>query len=627
MTQDNDNAITPVQSNDYDFRYHEDLLAECPFDALMNKHAYDEFVGTFDDVSDLTYEQWYDYLDKMDKEHDTDPNTKLDAFVPPPGFGKLGAGIASGLAGQAFGIGADATIDDFVNKGAEFLREQVRERRRTADMSGSWTDPAPDQGDGGTTEANYAGGSSFNPTGLSLNLKPVDINFSTDIVPLYRPKFFLDGRDSTAPLIMKTKCVYPERSTSSDLNVYGGSPDLQDYLWNKVMADWVNLISRKVRLNTFTSGILTWEYVSNYYASIAYCLSVLYFYLSVEAHFTLEKNRNEGMITLYQTFSVSDLNKIRILRQVLDEVPLDPMVNQHMFHLYDNYKQSHLPGAPLLKYTPIKMVPTLSNENHFNGLESGILDKCLLLLRNKKFRDFQQLYVQAFPTSVETKTYSYSGMPKFDANWLTSFVNSEKMSSTSAVGYRIMPNVASDSETIKMNMHTDAPDGWIDASNSIYDTTMAKYRGGFGATKKVTINSDDEFYGSVSNTSEYFETINRYTSSYIYVEDMTNAGSTIRGFFPLEKRERYVVLSGDTWNGHISTSVTSKFQRFGTETALPLTIRDSVPIAMQFADLMYTPWKFGSSSSKVSGMSEPSLETKTEEGSTNRRRRPRRKRK
>jgi len=626
MTQDNDNKITLEQSEDsYDFRYHEEMLATDPYDALMNKHAYDEFVGTFTDVQDLSWEQWIDFLTKMEEE---DSDTELLKFQPPARVGKLGAGIIAGLAGQAFDMGAGATIDDFVTKGAEFLRNQVRERRRGAGMSGTWTDPAPDSGDGGTTEANYAGGSSFNPTGMSLNLKPVDINFNTDIVPLYRPKFFLDGRDATSPLIMRVKCVFPEIATSTLPSTYGGDPDLQDYLQNKVMADWVNVITRKVRLNSFTSSVITWDYVCNYYASIAYCLSVLYFYLSIEAHFNLERNRNEGMIALYKTFTVSDLQKIRILRQVLDEVPLDPMVNQHMFHLYDNYKQSHLPGAPLVKYTPISMVNEVTSENHFDKLEGGIVDKCLLLLRNKKFRDFQQVYAQAFPEATETKTYSYSGIPKFDANWLTSFTNSEKVTSTAITGIFYMPYVNSDSDSVLMNLHTDAPDGWIEASNTIYDIGTGRYRGGFGATKKVTISTDNEFFATTNNYSLYFDGVNRNTSSYIFAQDINNAGIEIRSFFPLEKRERYVVLAGDTYNGHISTSMITYYQRFGTEAALPRTIRDDIPIAMQFADLMYTPWKFGSASrSKSLSMSEPSTDMKTESDSKSRRRRPRRKRK
>jgi hypothetical protein len=611
-----DSKIT-YDGGDYDFRYHKPLLSEDAIDILKSHHMYDEIIGLEPELSEYTYDKWVDFVSELNK----DTSKQILGFVPPASLGKFGTLAASALGAKVFDLPMNANVDDFVNAGAQFLKEQVQERMSNTSIPPGMGRDSGDTGDGGTTQANYGGGSNYNRSGLSLNLKPVDVKFVTGIVPLYRPLYYLDGLHASAPLMMKIKNVYPDTPDQAGATVatFSGDPMINRYLSSKVEADWVNLVSQKVRLNSFTNSLVNKEHLLNYYRVISYSLAVLYYYRSIDAHFRLEENRNDGMIALYQTLSVSDLQLISILAQQLDSVPLDPMVNQFMFHLFDNYKQSELPGSALLKFMPIAFRPT--QDNHFTDHMSGQVTACLDMLKSSKFRNFQQIYVQAFPDSVKTKTYSYSGVPKHDPNWTSCWVNSSVIGTTST-GAISMPIANERISSIFTNLHTDAPDGWIDAANGII--CDGKWQGGFGAPKFPILSLDSSaglgFTTSLALASTYNTALQQgcSTSAYIYTNDEDLNGVELQSFFPLELKEKYQILSGNAYKIHVTVGGSQHFQRFGSEVVLPKTVNDVLQTAEEFSDIMYTPSKYNSMS-----MSADSF-TSTEDDATSKPKRKRR---
>ena len=573
----------------YEQQYLQKLSDGTDLDLLLSAEGFEEFKLICPQLSEINLSEWRKMLQQWDEDKDKEEVTPL-GFVSPSRVGNLAASVIGGMSAQGITFDPSATMDKIMNSAADNIRTQIRARvqARVAEMSGGISDVG-DGGDGGTSKDNYAGGTPYNAHGLSLNAKPVQSSFRTGIVPLYRPKLYLDGKNNNAPLILKINNVFPELSSSA----YAGSPAIQNYLDNRIVAGWINVVSTKVRLNTFTSGLMTKEHIFNYYATQHYCLGVLYFYDSVIQHFKMETNRNDAMIALYKSLDVEDLQNLSILRQLLDEIPLDPTVNQFAFHLYGNYKQSMLPGSPLVKFMP--MAFNSSTDNNFTTLNSGVVTKCFKLLQNKKFRDFQQVFVQAFPETINTKTYYATGAPDFDADWVTCWVNATYSQATATSSEISVPRVGDDSTEVLQLLHTDAPDGWIDAASSIYNTTTGKFSGGYGGRKTLNIdNSGDAFPSTASISSGYLNSAGTQdrTSCYIYATDVNNAGNATTSFFPIGLREKYQILSGNTYKLFMANNTVSNFQRFGTEIALPKTIRDNIPIAQQFADYMYSPYKF-----------------------------------
>lgn len=567
---------------------------------LLSHEAYSEFESIHDQEG-YSYPEYVDTVKKLIDIGDS-PHKLGAAFSAPVGaaIGPMAATFVPKLAeiAQSALLGEETSVDDILKAGAETLKQQVGEKMRQA-FTGkdSGIGGVGEGGDGGTSQAGYGGGTPFNPTGLSLNLKPVNSSFKTGIVPLYRPKFFLDGTDDTAPLMIKVINVYPEYES----NYWSGEPKINSFIDTALTSSYVNAIMRKVRPNSFTSSVTNTKHIVNYLSIVSYCLAVFYTYTSIIAHFTMPMNRNQGMINLYKQLSVSDLNQIAILRQLLDEVPIDPKLNEFMFHLYGNYKQSHLPGSPLVKNMAFGFVTSPDNE-FVAGLQSP-MQNCFNLLSSKKFRDFQQLYVQAFPELINSKVMGYSGVPEYDPVWLSHWVNSPYVGQTSNETGMMVPNVSSITTKLPYNLHTDAPDGWIDAASGIFDSANFMYRAGFGGPKYMQLDAsggpNDGFFTNQNVQSGFSLSTGAlgYTTAFIYRQDTNRAGTSRFGFWPLGERENSMILSGFTFKTIVSAAGVKTFQRFGTETVEPRTIQDAIPTCQQFIEYMYYPPQMSSTSS------------------------------
>lgn len=571
-----------------------------------------------------SYSEYKEFIEQM-LEKGGSPLPDLDttgvgaSFVP-PGMANVSP-VMGKLAYDFISAGTVPTIDEMFTAGAERLRQEIKSK---IDQSmrgmgkGQGISGIGKGGDGGTSQEGYSGGTKFNPNGLSLNPKPISSSFRTDIVPYYRPKYYLDGSDDTAPLIIKVLNVFPEYASG----IFNGDGTLSEYFNTKAMSDWVASFNTRVRLNSFTGPLVDRKYVINYLTTISYCLAVYYSYASIVSHFLLVRNRNEAMIKLYESLSAEDLNKISILRQVLNNLPLDPRISEFMFHLYGNYKQSFLPGSPLIKFLPFEFQSSTSDS--FGDISVGNIERCLALLEAKPFRDFNQLYVQAYPELVGNEVLSYDGKPEEDPNWMSLWVNAPYIGNTQSGGNVRTPTASTSTQSIKLNLLTDAPDGWIDAAGGIYDTSgTGAWRSGFGANKRPYVNTDpDGFFLTSDIESSWVSSSQTYqTTCYIYREDTLSTGGTGKRFFPISRRETSQIASGNTFNVHITAPNVTTFQRFSTENAEPRTMRDSTILCQQFIDFMYTPPSMKPTSTIV--QSTQGQEDESQKGGGRRRRRTR----
>lgn len=507
---------------------------------------------------------------------------KFDGFSSP-----LGAVAAS------LGDKASATVDQVVDTAAKAVQEQIsRKGQEFADFIANKTGLVIDDGgDGSTTKRNYAGGSNFNPSGLSLGVKPINSSFRTELVPLGRPKYYNDGADSDVPLILIVGNTFPEIPSAnggvSTNSNFGDDQYIQRYLYYEVFNDWEADICRLVKLNAYTKTLLTREHILNFIRITSYALSVYYFYASVIAHVNVPENRNEGMIKLYEALSAQDLRDLTTLKRLLLKAPIDGRINQFVFHYFNNYKQSHLPGSPLYKMTPIPFAT--SSTVTLPSLKSGAVAECINLLGSTKYREFVQLFVQAYP-NCDSELLAYTGIHNFDADHITLAVNAPKIlhgSSDSNDAVRV-PTVTSDDDRIVYNCHTDAPDGWVQASSGMY-TSSNKLRGGFGGPKGLT-NVDNDFAAteSLATNSPTVGGMIVSTTAYVYWNG---------AFYPSSYWTNTSDVCGFTYDINRQTNQVLSAQHFGAQLLVPVTVFDTVPMAQQFADLMYSPPKSRSNTS------------------------------
>lgn len=545
----------------------------------------------------ITYPEWVKLIEEDEKLDGSTPVQFVPAFGPIPGTHVKTPGMfvprfdgfnsPLGAVAAALGDSASATVDDVVDKATKAVQAQIsRAGQEFSDfISGQARGlNVGGGGDGATTKDGYSGGSNFNPEGLSLGIKPINSSFRTDIVPLGRPKYYNDGADGDIPLILVLANAFPELTgetfDSSNLPEFGDSQYIQRYLYYEVFNDWNVDISRLVKLNSFTKTLLKRDYVFNFQRIIAYSLSVYYFYMSVIAHVNLPENRNEGMVKLYEALSAQDLRDLTTLKRLLTKAPIDKRVNEFIFHLFNNYKQSHLPGSPLYKLTPIPF--TDSTGETLSVLEGGAVATCIDLLGSAKFKDFVQLFVQAYP-DCDSELFSYTGVHNFDADHLTMVVNCPKIlhGAVSGNSEAKVPSVNADDERITYNCHTDAPDGWSQASSGIYNA--GKIRGGFGGPKGLVHVSND----FASTTPLVTQTtipggIVAKTTAYVYWSG---------NFYPSSYWTDTSDVCGFSYDINRHTNALTNVQHFGAQLLLPVTVFDTVPVAQQFADLMYSPPK------------------------------------
>lgn len=487
----------------------------------------------------------------------------------------------------AAGMTLDQTIDAILRSGEESIRSQVNAKRvkfdsRVNDQVGI-TDIG-DGGDGGTSNADYAGGSIYNPTGLSFGIKPVSSNFQTNIVPLYRPKFFGDGASQTAPLILKCLNVWAEEATGR----FMGQEVINNYIDNAMISAYVNSISTRLRPNSFNSGIAgNRSLITNYFKILSYALAIYYSLASIVTHFRMEENRNEGMIALYSQLTPTDIQQLGILHQTLEGLPIDPRLNEYMFHLYGNYKQDFLPGSPLVKFIPFTFQNASNNLSMSNIID--VVPNALAMLKTQNFRNVQQVFASAYPELVNSKLMGYSGVPGVDKNWNSCWVNAPYYS-VSSTGSMILPAITSNDQVVDFNLHTDAPDGWIEGSSGMFNPNEDHFVGGLGAPKTLVLAGD---LATSVDMVTYFGRTNQgntgSTSAFIYTTDVEWNGTVKTTFWPLSAREENQILSGNTYKSHIFSNSINSFQRYGTERAEPRTARDSSVTTMQFIEFMYFP--------------------------------------
>jgi len=436
--------------------------------------------------------------------------------------------------------------------------------------------------DGGTTKDDYSGGSNYNKHGLSLNAKPINSTFSTGIVPDYKPLFFNDGDDNDAPLILVYGNVFPELD-SDGTGDFSANPSIQRFLNIDIVSEWAYEMFARMRLNSYTESLPTKEFIFNNLRVQMYGLSVYYFYTYVIAHINVKENRNSGMINLFEALSAEDLQELARLELLLNKTKIDPRINQFVFHLFNSYKQSHLPGSPLYKLIPVEFED--STNKQLVKLKSGAVAHAIDALGSAKYKKFITGYVQAYP-DVDSPLLMYTGMPNFDADHLTFIRNFPTIgysSSVTSVSTHV-PHVDGARDLLVYNCDTDAPDAWTQSSSGVWiggtDQIGCKISGGFGAPKKLGSQNSDGFYETDLMVTNVVDVNASQTTVVVWNDEVFRPASSGRNLADVYSPS-YMIYKGQSY--------VTAFQRSGCQVVTPVSIYDMQRSSEKFASFLFSP--------------------------------------
>lgn len=258
-----------------------------------------------------TFEEWQGMVDN-DELHDP----TLVGFIPGMPATAGAAGAAAAAFAKRVGAGAFAasglnmgTADEVLNKMRSAAEQKLRQR--TAQAAAEAFQKFTDTGDGGTSQANYLGGSRFNPTGLSQTLKPLDTSFNTDIRFQGQTRYWQDGKENSGPLFIKTGTpglIEATNNTNRDA-------ELWNFIQGPLTMEWNTAIANKVTWTGRVKDLLTETEITNYINRCIYVCCVYYFWRSVISFTDDERNRNAGMDALRDLLTPTDYNNLFNLRR------------------------------------------------------------------------------------------------------------------------------------------------------------------------------------------------------------------------------------------------------------------------------------------------------------------------
>lgn len=524
---------------------------------------------------------------------------ELLGFVMPkagPGFMK-GVGLAGGLLnkGQSIldfaGIDADAARKAFVERAQQEVRTRFRSRRGVK-TPGAESARGRQGDDDGNSKTGYTGGSAMNPTGLSLNNKPMRVSFTTGIQVAGEPKFFLDGKEESSPLILKSGCPGVVSGTADTANHYH-NPQVYAWLSGPITNTWIAKIQSKIVWTNQISSIVTNAKIVKFMNYLTFSLYVYYFYTSVLAYTSDSRNRNQGMYALRDQFTASDYVELSMLKLNIEQSVVPPFLIRMCHYFSGNFKQSMDPGAPLIKILPWMMGPTLTTE--MSGVANTIvmpappasdgetytmLGYANKLMRDPVVRDMTAVLARSFPTWMGNEPLGFEPLPEYDSDFCTFFSNAAYTTMDGNNTVMTLPEVTSTNDVICFNLFSDAPDGWITSMLSIFDSSTSKK--GPGLFNAVIPNVAGNDLINI-NSPVISASSGHKSSEFIYT---TNSGIT--GWWTTARSLEYSQLVANTYEANYLNSGYNKFQRYGTGVLSFVNQQNITPKVLQMLELIYT---------------------------------------
>jgi len=541
---------------------------------ISSKQCYEAIKEVFNDYipSHLfpTYDEWTEYI----KEERLIHTPKLDFVNPGSGIGGAAATFAAKVGMDSMrragfsATTADGILDEMRQKATANLRQRARQ------TASNIFEEFKDKGDGGTSKADYQGGSRFNPTGLSQALKPIDTSFSTDITFQGDTRYWQDGTESTGPLFIKSGVpglISPTAGVNRDQQMW-------DLISGPITREWNRAIANRITWTGRVVTLLTDVTITDYINRCLYACCVYYHYRSIIAFTDDPRNRNEGMDSLRDLISPTDYNNLFNLRRELMQSAIPPFVHEFTFYMMGTYRQNHLPSSPLMKIMPFGF-DTTSN-SYFKGSpkEYGADNLTPVSVARghlNQLKEFNNVLSRAIGGWGGIEPFEYTSSPRVDMDYTTFWVNANYLANNSSGPIRF-PKVDDINSELVYNSHTDSPDGWTSAMVSpTVDSTGDQ---GVGMFHDWVLDTDgNDIAGAFSVYSS-----GKTSTCFVY------NGDGFAGFYPVETAQRYQSLSGNTFSTVANTSAYHRFQKFGTERIILTSVNALRQANFQFIDLLYT---------------------------------------
>jgi hypothetical protein len=276
----------------------------------------------------------------------------------------------------------------------------------------------------------------------------------------------------------------------------------KDHLEKNIFPD----VNREIQYNLNFDYELPLTDFTNWFYDLTKALEVYYALDSVQVYGMKEENNNPGSRYLLTKINSSIRLKLNELRRVLNYQAIPPRLLQTVRYMYQYYKFSELPGAPLYRLSPgfiFHEHANSGNDAYKHSLSVGMLDDLISKLtshssvHNKIFKAMPSWHVDGYcmPPSCDTAYYD----PSFRTFWFNScltYKHAENVIYTQSGG---------DTSNFRYWLYTNNFDGLFFAMGSFNKTNETGSRPGLWTPSIDYSGFPSNYVGQMMNTSCYHD--------------------------------------------------------------------------------------------------------------------------
>uniref|UniRef100_A0A2V0RAR8 Capsid protein n=1 Tax=viral metagenome TaxID=1070528 RepID=A0A2V0RAR8_9ZZZZ len=267
------------------------------------------------------------------------------------------------------------------------------------------------------------------PTSFSVKMPAVESSYSPEIPNTLYSDFYRTAGDRDANLYV----------TSLNWNMPANEPQVTDYVERILIPDLQTRANISVNFNVNAEQVFTFGKVSSYMREVMLAMQTYYSYANIIAYCGKNGNSNTGMYALRDMISAEDINRLTLLGERLNNIPIPPRLRELSYWMSNIYKsQSECPNSPIMLIVPFSFAGAQppGYDDNGNGYYSGIIptidtiiDRLNPGIDNPLGVDFFNnrfinMLAKVCPGWLGTPMGSADGVPLHDPHWMDVWSNS-----------------------------------------------------------------------------------------------------------------------------------------------------------------------------------------------------------